>query len=317
MITDVQYFRSDLEEILSLFVGYKKDMQFIKSISIKDFSKENISKQFNETFRSFPYYIESSSDKLGISYYTLELFDLYYDLDSVDKLDSARINQTKSRFLKDYLDINDQYIIYEIIEDYFHSLTYFYEIFIAKAKKYSFFVEITNEEIILKNLLSLYKGILNDTSKQIRVFWGLTLTKKISDKIVEMLCDFIEQRLLVLNPHINTDSITNKLTFKSNKIEPILWKGTQQELCELFSELSLKGWIPEIPDGKRKKIAESITEIFDLQTTKHSLSSKHTDSFYQQFKGEMIDGKREFPFLSSKKYSLKFDKIKENPNSEA
>ena len=158
----------------------------------------------------------------------------------------------------------------------------------------------------------MYRRILEDKSKQISIFWGVSLTKEVSDRIIEMLCDFIEQRILVLNPPISKDSLINKMTFKANELKSIQWLGTQQELCELFYELNKKGWIPDIVGGERKKIAESITELFDLEKTKRTPSSNIKDSFYQQFKGELIDGERTYNFLDSKKYERKFDKINNN-----
>ena len=98
-------------------------------------------------------------------------------------------------------------------------------------------------------------------------------------------------------------------------MKSIQWTGTQQELCELFHELIQKGWIPEIMDGERKKISDSITELFDLENTKRSSTSNFKDSFYQQFKGEIIEGTRSFNFLNSKKYERKFDGIKNNNNN--
>lgn len=313
MITNLKYFENDFSDLLNLLTEFKNEIQFIKKCRINDFSKENITEIFNDIFRSFPYEIETSSSDLGFSYYTIEIFDLYFEISEYDgKIDLERIERSKRRFNKTELDTQDKYLISDIIENYFHSLIYNYNIFLSNAKKYPFFTEIENEEIILKNLYNLYKGVLNDETKQINLFWGINLTKEISNKILKMLCDFIEQRLLVLNPQINTSSLSNKLSYNLNKQNKIQWLGTQQELGELFYELIQKGWVPEIPYGERKKFANSITELFDIEITKRTKSSNTQDSFYQQFKGEVINGKWNLSFFESKKYERKFKQIKSN-----
>ncbi len=313
MITDIKYYSEDFEEISKLLEAYKGNIQFIEKGAIHDFSKEKITYGFNNIFRSFPYEIETSSHDIGYSIHTIELFDLFYEISDYDgKIETKRIEQSKARFKNKTLDPQDIYLISDFIEDYFHSLTYNYGDYLKNAKDLHFFAEIENEEVILYNLLNLYRRILADDLKQISIFWGVSLTKQISDKILKMLCDFIEQRILVLNPETGMDSLTNKLTFKSNNLKRIQWLGTQQELCELIYELNKKGWIPDIVDGERKKIADSITELFDLEKTKRKPSSSIKDSFYQQFKGELIDGERIYSFRDSKKYEKKFDKINKN-----
>ncbi len=262
MITNVNYFDNDLNDLSALLAEYKFEIQFEKKCGIHDFSNENITNCFNDIFRSFPYEIQTASDYLGFSYYPLELFDLYYEiLGYKGKIAHERIEEAKKRFKKTELDTQDTYLILDFVEDYFHSLTYKYDVFLSNARKFHFFVDINNEEVILKNLYNLYQGVLNDKTKQIYLFWGINLTKEISDKILTMLCDFIEQRLLVLNSSININSIQNKLSYKENKRNKIQWLGSQQELCELFYELIKKGWIPDIPYGEKKKNSEYYNRI--------------------------------------------------------
>ena len=155
-------------------------------------------------------------------------------------------------------------------------------------------------------MLSLYQSLLKDSSKQFVVFWGITMTKESSDKVVKMLCDFIEQRLLVLNPEDINHSTTRKITYKQNRLMSIEWMGTQKELCELFYELIQKGWIPDIKDGDRRKFSDSVTRLFNIEHTKRSSNSNPYESFYQQLKGIPIDGERH-PSISCEK---KFDVIK-------
>ncbi len=310
MITNTKHFDNKLQELRGLLSDYQEDINLMQFRKITNFSKENITDDFNYIFLSLPYEIETTSNDLSYSYYTIELFDLYYEISDYDgQIDSERIQKSKHRFKQQKLDTQDRFLVLDFVENYLHSLLYNYDVFLSNAKKFHFFVGIDDERIILENLYQLYKGVLLDKTKQIRLFLGINLTKAISDKIIEMLCDFIEQRLLVLNSSINIGAIPNKITYEENKHNKIQWLGTQQQLCELFFELIQKGWIPEIPYGSIKKTSDSITNLFDLEHTKRSKSSKPNDSFYQQFKGESEAGKWTLSFFKSKKYEKKFKNI--------
>jgi hypothetical protein len=313
MITDYNYFSNRLSEIDREIDSLNQDVDLIKRLSIHDYSKESISQKFNEIFRVFPYIIETASESIGISIYARELFDLFYEISEYDgKIKPEKISESKENFKNSKLDASDRYIIDEFLDDYFGSIIYCYGEILENTKKYHFFYGIESEEIILMNLLKLYQSVLLEDSKQLCIFNGITLTKKISESVTKMLIDFIEQRLIVLNPRFELENIPNKMTFVDNKLKSIEWLGTQQELCELFIELENKNWIPEIETGERKSISNTITSIFDLSSTKRNEKSNHNESFYQKFKGELMDGKRYFSFLESEKYKVKFNDIRKN-----
>ncbi len=313
MITDFNYFASRFDELFHEIDSLNQQVDLIKNISIRDFSKESISLKFNDIFRVFPYIIETTSESIGMSIYAKELFDLFYEVSDFEgKIKPERISESKNKFKNPKIDDSDKYILYEILEDYFRSIIYCYGDVLENTKKYHFFYGINSEEIILMNLLKLYRSILLDNSKQLCIFWGITLTKKISDIVTNILIDFIEQRLIVLNPKIELENIPNKMTYIDNKLKQIEWLGTQQELCELFVELENKKWIPEILTGERRNIANSITSIFDLESTKRNENSNYKESFYQKFKGEWLNGKRYYSFLELEKDKLRFNGIKNN-----
>lgn len=313
MITEHNYFSSNLSEINQEIDSLDQNVDLIKRASIYDYSVESITQRFNAIFRVFPYVIETTSDSIGISIYTRELFELYYAISDFDgKMKPDSIANSKERFKNPQVDANDRYLINEFLDDYFHSITYYYGEVLENTKKYHFFYGIEAEEIILMNLLKLYRSILLDNSKQLCVFWGITLTKKISDIVTKMLVDFIEQRLIVLNPKIELENIPYKMTYVDNKLRQIEWLGTQQELCELFIELEKKKWIPEIGNGERRNIANTITSIFDLDSTKRTKNSNCNESFYQKFKGEWLNGERYYSFLELGKDKLRFNGIKNN-----
>jgi hypothetical protein len=313
MITEHNYFSSNLSEINQEIYSFNQNVDLIKKIPINDFSKESITQKFNSIFRVFPYVIETASDSIGISIYTKELFDLFYEISEFDgKIGKERIDKSKQRFKSSQLEDDDKYLINDFLEDYFHIITYGYGDILENTKKYHFFYGIEAEEVVLMNLLKIYRNVLLDNSKQLSIFWGVTLTKKISDSVTKMLIDVIEQRLIVLNPKIGLENIPNKMTFVDNKLKTIEWLGSQQELCELFIELINKKWIPEIEHKERKNIANAITSLFDLESTKRNEKSNYKESFYQRFKGDLIGEERQFLFLDSVKYKRKFNEIGKN-----
>jgi hypothetical protein len=315
MITDTTYFESQISEIVQEIEKYDLEIDILKKSLINDFSKKYVTERYNESFLSFPFIIENSSKKIGISVYATELFKLYYDLGTRDdKVSIETINEIKED-RKNVTDLSDQiYIIGDFIEEYNHRLVYSYNEIMLNTKKYHFFANIEDEKIILMNLLRRYKSVLNDETKQINIFWGITLTKKISDIIIAMLIEFIEQRFKILTIDIELNETGIKTTYVENSIKPIKWLGTQQQFCELLIELEKNNWIEEIREGERKKIITSITKFFDFENTRRNTNSNPEISLYQTFKGEHIKGNRVFPFLESKKYEKKFNEIKKNNN---
>lgn len=313
MITDNKYFESRLSDINKELTAYKGDLKLARRAQISDFTIEGITNSYEEIFLTFPYNIETSSQIIEMSIYTNEVFNLYYDIiEYPNKITTTEINSIKNRFKNPEITEFCSYNINDFLDDYFHNLTFKYGSFLNNMKKCYFFVGIDNEEIIINNLLNLYRSILNDSSKQLNIFYGITLTKKISDIITSMLIDFFEQRLLVLNPKNSSANLHPQTTYIDNTLKPVEWLGTQQELCELMIELINKNWIPEISDGERKMFVKSILNIFDLVKTKRHEKSKPDDSFYQLFKGDNMNGKRYYPFLETNKYQKKFEEIKKN-----
>lgn len=313
MITDKKYFADRLAQISHEIFKHENRVTLINKGKIFDYSFEELSKRFDYLFLEFPYDIEPKSDSLGLSIYTIEVFNLDPSISfNNGKIDPSKIEISKSRFEKQELSAEDIYYISDFLEDYFHRITYEFGTLIENARKLHFFQGVKKEETILLNLLNRYRMVLKDKSFQLKIFYGVKLTKLIADMVTELLVDAIEQRLKVLNPVCDSKIPTKETVFVKSENHQIEWHGTQQELCELIIELERKGWIPKIPNGNRKSIAASITSLFDLHRTRKSSKSNVNNSFYQIFKGEVIDNNRRFPFQDAPNYISKFDGIYQN-----
>ncbi|PIB36460.1 hypothetical protein BFP72_14170 [Reichenbachiella sp. 5M10] len=309
MILNTQHFSGRIEEINHILWKKKFDIYAFQRMAFKKFEKEKIQWHYTSTFLNFPLEIENSSNNIGISIFATELLDLYYDC--VEGNRSLSSQKSKELFEKRKTFIPDDNIetIEFFIDAFFTSLVYNYQTFLANTMAQHYFVGINDEVKILLNILKRYKSVLLDKAKQIDVFWSIKLNKEISDHIIEMLIDFIEQRLNLLTISSDHTPFESKINHIENDIFKIEWNGSQQELCELILELENKEWISNIKNGDRRKVANSITNIFDLTQTKKNTKSDPSNSFYQLLKGEHDKNQRTFPFLEKETYEKKFNKI--------
>lgn len=313
MITDNRYFSESLTEINIELYKESTKLNLSGRLGVSNFTSKSLLKQFEHYTRTFPTEIISASESIEISLYVIQLNYLFQEVfDENSRIPQELINKFKEEKKSYKLEEHDRYVIYDFLEDYFHQLVYSYRSFIKNAKKEPCFVGINNEEIILKNLLIQYKKVISSKKLQIKIFPNITLTKTISDKVISMLIDFIEQRLKVLNPDISLSNNEYKINHIHNKIEKIKWLGTQQDLVELFLELANKNWIEEVDQQKRKTYVRSIISLFDIEDTKRSKKSDAIDSVYRKFNGVIEDGKRVYPFLEKDNYRRKFENIIKN-----
>lgn len=312
MITDKFYFENQINEINQIVFDNSSKISLLKKMPINDYSKEKITQLYNHCFFNFPFTIEKASDEIGISLFAEELFELYFDLnDSSTKVSTNKINEVLEN-RKNFIPEEKIELIIDYVDDFIHGMVYSYDMLLENTKKHHFFKNIDDEKIILLNLLKRYKSVIIDDTKQIDVFWSIKLTKKLSDLIVKIFIEFIEQRLNLIMITFEQTNIEYKTTYIENKVHQIKWNGTQQDLCELIIELEKNNWIDKIQDGERKKIAESITKIFNLENTKKNENSNPNNSLYQLLKGEYENKERVYPFRENPKYIRKFDLIKKN-----
>lgn len=311
MITSHQYFENSLTEVNKILFNENNIIALEKRIYVSNFKPQVIHKAYNKLIQSFPYDIQPASKSIIITLYLTELDYLVQECNKEDpNLSKEKINEIKSSRKSIEVDNDgDKCIIYDFLVNYFFSLVYKYDKFIKNAKKYHFFYGIDSEDILLKNLLIIYQSVLRNSSTQIDLISGITLTKELSDYLLKMLIDFIEQRLLVLNPNENLINKSVKINHFQTSIEPIKWNGTQQNLLELFIELIDKKWIEDIEEGKRRKFIKTIINLFDIESTKIKKDSDSENSLYQKFKGELNGKDRNYPFLENETYKKNFNRI--------
>jgi hypothetical protein len=281
MITDKSYFENQTNEINQIIYNNSSKVSFLEKMTIRTYGKEKITKYYNDCFFNFPFTIEDASEEIGISIFATELFELYYDLDkNMNQVSSLRINEVMEN-RKKFIPENHLYLIIDYLDEFIYGMVYFYDKLLENTKKHHFFKNIDDEKIILLNLLKRYKSVVNDEAKQIDVFWSIKLTKTLSDLIIKIFIEFIEQRLNILTINFEQTNFEYKTTYVENKIHQIKWNGTQQDFCELIIELEKKNWIEKIQEGNRKKLVNSITKIFNLENTKKNENSDPNNSLYQ------------------------------------
>lgn len=309
MILHPFHFTKKIEIINQILWKEETEITSLSRMTFKRFQKDEILHYYDLIFKNFPLEIENATEEISVSIFATEIFYLHYQVVDLNNqiTTSKEIEILDKR--KNFKPEENSETIEDFISTFFHCLVYNYEDFLKNTFKQHYFVGINDEVKILLVILNRYKSVLNDKTKQIDLFWCIKLNKQISDLILEMLIEFIEQRLNLLT--ISTESINNvnELNYIESKFYSIDWNGTQQELCELILELEKKEWIAEIKNGDRKKIANSLTKIFNINNTKKNEKSNPNNSFYQLLKGEFENKRRIYPFMENENYVKKFSGI--------
>jgi hypothetical protein len=309
MILHAFHFQKKTENIDQILWNENLEIISLQKMTFKRFEEKEVVEHYNSTFKNFPLVVENSSKEIGISIFSTEFFEIYYDLTTHNR----RVTPEKKRNIfenrknfepKDHIEIIDDFI-----EELIHCLIYKYDEFLENTMKQYYFVGINDEVKILLSILNLYKSVIKNKTKQIDIFWSIRLNKQISDLILEILIEFIEQRLDLLTISIENINFGSQLNYVENKTFKLDWNGTQQELGELILELENKKWISEIKNGERRKVANSITQIFNITKTQKNKNSNSSNSFYQLLKGEYENKLRIYPFLEKENYEKKFNGI--------
>ena len=314
MILHPFHFEKKINEINLILFNNEQNISLLHRMTFNNFNKKEVSKYYDSIFKNFPLNIENANQEVSVSIFATEIFDLHYELVELDNPVSAEKEIELFDKRKAFKPELNSETIEDFISTFFHCLVYDYQDFLENTFKQHYFVGVNDEIKILKSILKRYKSVLKDKTKQIDLFWCIKLNKQISDIVLEMLIEFIEQRLNLLLVSYDKINIGNELNYVENNIFSIDWRGSQQELCELILELEKKQWIGKIKNGDRRKFANSVTKIFNLTNTKKSKSSNQNNSFYQLLKGEFDNYERIFPFMEKENYEKKFDEINENQN---
>ena len=309
MITDTQYFSDKLNLVYDLIYKEEDKILTLPSFHFTKFDESEIRGAFNSLFSRFPFEIMECSTSFGISINATEVLDCECEISNEQKnIPSKKISKIKAR--RESFNPNNWI---DLFGDYFsvlfQNLIYDYSKFLENTKKYHFFANINDEKIILLNLLKRYRTVISDSTKQIQIFYNLLLSKEASDVITQLLIDFIEQRLNLLNISYEEISKNSKISYVSISNYQIKWNGTQQQLCELFIELENKNWIEGAKYGDGRSFVKNLVNIFNLENTQRKPNSDVTNSLYQIFKGETIKGKKIFPFLEKEDYIKSFENI--------
>ncbi len=314
MILHPFHFTPKIENINQILWKEETEITSLRRMTFKKFNKKEVLHYYDLIFKNFPLEIENATEEISISIFATEIFDLHYQIIDLNNQISASEEIELLEKRKNFKPEENSETIEDFISTFFHCLVYNYEDFLTNTLKQHYFVGINNEVKILLSILNRYKSVLKDKTKQIDLFWCIKLNKHVSDLILEMLIEFIEQRLNLLTISTENINLANELNYVENEIYSIDWNGSQQELCELILELEKKEWISEIRNGDRKKFANSITKIFNLSNTKKNKKSNPNNSFYQLLKGEFENNRRIYPFMEKENYEKKFDEIMKQKN---
>jgi len=239
-------------------------------------------------------------------------FQIYYNgiREKHPTLVSDGIENTINRRFKESIPWED---ISTAILDRVTSLIWRYDQVLNATREIDKLCGIHDEEKILINHFNLYQTILNSEDKQIEFFEGICLTKEISDTLLAIYLEFIERRLSLLNPQLNSKSNigTNTSQISNRKFSKLIWNGNQKQLLELILTLQEKGWIDEFKKRELTRVSNSICQLFDLTKTQSIEGSDTSNSFNQILKGEYdpLNETRSYGNIFGDGYEKSFSKI--------
>lgn len=95
------------------------------------------------------------------------------------------------------------------------------------------------------------------------------------------------------------------------------WKGSKEELAELFVELQRKKWIETLQPKDVEAAVKSIKQLFDLSRTSVKEQPSEKDPLTTYLKGqiEASTGKQTYPDIYRDNYKQKFNHIQPNQNN--
>ncbi|TFF37934.1 hypothetical protein [Mucilaginibacter psychrotolerans] len=223
-------------------------------------------------------------------------------------------NKFSNETIENEVEKYDKDSVVEFISDIIHerisNLSFEFEAALKHAKASYIFAGITDNVIIIRNLLSHYRNVLNSPNIQISHFSGLSLPKVISDVMTEVYIYYLSDRLEMME--IQSASEVLSVSEVVDDGLRIKWNGRQQDLAELFIELERKNWTTR-GELSMIKVCTLLSKVFDLSDTKRKHASNSAASLYQLFKGsypEESRGDRRY-FFDDKKHKRQFENIKE------
>jgi len=314
MITDNIYFTQKTYPIIQQIENEIDDAIIAEKFLFRSFTREEMYNVYCSIFYEFPYRIIPKNEFIGISINALETLDggaSFDEHEDKNKLFDFQIDGFLER-RKSFDPKNCLETVECFIDEFFNKLVFNFDKFIESSKKFPFFLGIDDEQIILLNLIKHYKSTLSNESIQIDFFWAIQLPKKINDQLLVLLIEYLEQRVAILNVKITDIIFENKISITQEFQNKIIWNGNQQQLCELFLKLKDNKWVENFEEGNLKLFVSSLCNLFDIKKTKKKDTSDEINSLYQIFKGEIIDGKKTYPFLDKPRYKKVVEEMNKN-----
>ena len=216
MILHPFHFNKKFDDINQLLWKKELEITSLNRMKFIRFDKKELLHYYDLIFKNFPLDIENATQEISVSIFATEIFELHYRLIDLGNPMSADMKKELLEKRKTFKPEENSETIEDFITTYFHSLVYNYGDFLTNTLKQHYFIGINDEAKILLSILNRYKSVLKDKTKQIDFFWCIKLNKQISDLILEMLIDFIEQRLSLLT--ISTENIKIENELKLAKI---------------------------------------------------------------------------------------------------
>jgi hypothetical protein len=199
-------------------------------------------------------------------------------------------------------------LISSMIHEKIMNLSFEFEKALKWARTSYVFAGITDNVVILRNLLNLYQNVRRQEAFQLAHFSGMNLPKEVSDLMTDIYIIYLTDRLAMMEiKTVKTDQTITPIQEQGTQLK---WHGKQQQLVELYLMLEQKGWVTN-NELSKKKVAALLCQLFDISDTKRKEDSNSVESIYQLIKGQTDkdDYYKVKYFFDDPKYSRQFENI--------
>ena len=263
MITHTDAFKNHIDSISDLLLidGQQPKTTYIVQRS-RDYkmSREDLDKWYTLNFNSFPLHTTHKSDEVTMHSSFRHYFLQYHKSEDFNDDIGERIREVDGLDRDSLLLDLDGYI-----REWIENLFYDFAKLMVYLKAGPVFACITNDIIILKNLVKFYTDVRKSKEIQLNFFHNITVPESVANQMTDVLIQLLSDKINMVSPYTPNDyapiqTIANNDSFKIN------WLTSQQEFMELVHELSQKGYW-SLPGTNMAAQARHLASMFDFSAS--------------------------------------------------
>jgi hypothetical protein len=306
MITSSSHFKPQRERINNLLLTdgeQPRTTYFFHKGPGYPYTKEELKAWYINNFSTFPLHTSEKVDTFSISNRFQEAYRKYHELDPVKETQTVLRKELEGLDRDSLLLDLEEYVI-EWIDNMYLDFGQMMEF----TKKDPTFACITDDLIIMKNLLKFYMEVRKTEDIQLYFFDNTFIPKAVADQMTDILIILLTDRILMMEPGFNP-SATSSISSAHNSNFKINWLASQQEFGEFIHELTNKRYI-SFPDTALSMQASYLTRFFDFSTSQRKAGSNIANNILKVLQPVFDhDEKKDTYSYLKPGYTRKFDMI--------